>query len=59
MTIKSSNGKFMVVTEDYSCKTSYYGEKASNQTAQALMPAVQNLVGKIVRAPDFIGLLSA
>ena len=58
LTIKSSNGRLMVVKEDYSYKTSYYGETACNQTAQALMPAVQNLVGKIVRSPDFITLLS-
>ena len=58
ITVNSSNGKFIVVTEDYTYKTSYYGETACNQTAQALMPAVQNLVGKIVRSPDFITLLS-
>jgi hypothetical protein len=34
LTIKSSNGKFMVVTEDYFYKTSFVGETACNQTAQ-------------------------
>ena len=58
MTIKSSNGRFLAVTEEYSYTTSWYGETACNQTAQALMPAVQNLVGRIVRSPDFIALLS-
>jgi len=58
LTIKSSNGRSMVVKEDYPFKTSFYGGTACNQTAQALMPAVQNLVSKIVRSPDFIGLLS-
>jgi hypothetical protein len=58
LTIKSSNGRSMVVTEDYSYATSFYGETACNQTAQAFMPAIQNLVGKVVRSPDFIALLS-
>jgi hypothetical protein len=34
-----------------------YGETACNQTAQALMPAVQNLVGKVVRDPAFVELV--
>jgi hypothetical protein len=48
----------MVVTEDYSYTSSFYGETACNQTAQAFMPAIQNLVGKIVRSPDFMALIS-
>jgi len=58
LTVKSSNGKSMAVAENYSYTTSWYGETACNQTAQALMPAVQNLVGKVVRSPDFIVLTS-
>lgn len=58
LTVKSSNGKSMAVAENYSYTTSWYGETACNQTAQALMPAVQNLVGKVVRSPDFIVLIS-
>lgn len=46
LVIKSSNGQSMLVTENYSFSSSYYGETACNQTAQALMPAVQNLVGR-------------
>lgn len=57
LTVKSSNGKSMTVAETYKYKTSFYGETACNQTAQALMPAVQNLVGKVVRAPDFRDLV--
>lgn len=56
LTVKSSNGKSMVVKEDYSYTSSWYGETACNQTAQALMPAVQNLVGKIVRSNEFVFL---
>lgn len=58
LTVKSSNGKSMSVSEKYAFTTSYYGETACNQTAQALMPAVQNLVGKIVRASEFASLLN-
>lgn len=58
LTVKSSNAKVMTVTENYSYTTSFFGETACNQTAQALMPAVQNLVGKIVRSPDFLSLIS-
>lgn len=58
LTIKSSNGRFIVVKEDYSYTTSWDTRTACNQTAQALMPAVQNLVSKIVRSPEFKALLS-
>jgi hypothetical protein len=57
LTITSSNGKSLSVREDYTFKGSYLGETACNQTAQALMPAVQNVVGKMVRHPDFVTLL--
>jgi hypothetical protein len=58
LTVKASNGKSMSVSENYSYTTSFYGETACNQTAQAFMPAVQNLVGKIVRSPEFVALVS-
>ncbi len=58
LTIKSTNGKAMTVSENYSYTSSFFGETACNQTAQALMPAVQNLVGKVVRSPEFVGLVS-
>ena len=58
LTVKSPNGKSMAVTENYSYTTSFYGETACNQTAQALMPAVQNLIGKLVRSPEFADLVA-
>jgi hypothetical protein len=58
LTINSSNGKSLSVTENYSYTTSFYGETACNQTAQALMPAVQNLIGRVVRAPEFKSLMN-
>jgi hypothetical protein len=58
-TIKSSNGKVLSISENYSYKTSFYGETACNQTAQALMPAVQDLITKIIMHQDFPLLITA
>jgi hypothetical protein len=58
LTIRSSNGKSMSVSESYGYTSSLYGETACNQTAQAFMPAVQDLVGKVVRSPEFVALVS-
>jgi len=58
LTVRSSNGKSMLVSESYAYTSSWYGETACNQTAQAFMPAVQNLVGKVVRSPDFAALIT-
>lgn len=58
MTVNSSNGESLSVSESYSFTSSFYGETACNQTAQALMPAVQNLIGKIVQNKDFTKLVS-
>jgi hypothetical protein len=57
LTITSSNGQTLSVSEDYKYTSSYYGETACNQTAHALMPAVQNAVGKVIRHPNFPALL--
>lgn len=57
LTVKSSNGKTLSVSENYPFTTSFYGETACNQTAQAFMPAVQNLVGKVARSPEFLTLV--
>ena len=58
LTVLSSNGKSITVIENYKFTSSFFGETACNQTAQALMPAVQNLIGKLTRSPQFINLLS-
>jgi hypothetical protein len=58
LTVKSSNGKSLSASENYAYKSSFYGETACNQTAHALMPAVQNLVGKVVRSPEFPSLVT-
>jgi hypothetical protein len=46
LTINASSGKSIQKQEKYKYTTSYYGETACNQTAQAFMPAVQNLLGQ-------------
>jgi hypothetical protein len=53
LTVRSSNGNSVMVTEKYDYKTSFDAVTACNQTAQALMPAVQNLIGKLVRGAEF------
>jgi len=58
LTVKASNGKSMTVSESYAYSPSFFGEGACHQTAQAFMPAVQNLVGKVVRSPEFAALVS-
>jgi hypothetical protein len=46
LTLASSNGHQLAIREEYAFKGSYGGETGCQQTAQALMPAVQNLVNK-------------
>lgn len=58
VTLNSSNGKSLAVTEDYSFTSSFYGETACNQTGQALMPAVQNVITKLVSHPEFGSLVN-
>jgi hypothetical protein len=58
LSVASSNGRSMAVYESYSFTSSFYGETACNQTAQALMPAVQNLIGKLVQSSEFIELVT-
>jgi len=57
VTLSSSNGKSLAIAEEYGYKSSYDGETACNQTAHALMPAVQNVVSKVVQHPDFPSLM--
>ena len=53
VTIASGQGRRFSVTENYKYTTSYFGETACNQTAQAVMPAVQDLVKSVVSHPEF------
>ena len=58
LTVKSTNGSEISVVENYSYTSSFFGETACNRTAQALMPAVQNLIGKVVRDSKFHNLVN-
>ena len=58
VTVASNNGVSFTVEELFDYKTSFYGETACNQTAQAMMPAVQNVITKIVTHPKFNELLN-
>ena len=53
----SSNGKTLSVDSHHPFSGNFVGEVACNQTAQALVPAVQDLIGQIVGHPDFAALL--
>lgn len=53
LTVTDDAGQRFTVREDYDFETSFYGETACNQTAQAFMPAVQNLIEKVVSHPVF------
>lgn len=57
VTIKSTNGKAITASENYSYTTSFYAETACDQTAQALMPAIQDLISNIIRDPKFSSLI--
>ncbi len=46
-------GRSFTVTENYKFTPSWYGETGCNQTAQAMMPAMQNLIRKIVSHHQF------
>ena len=58
LTVTSNNGKSITVTEYYEFESGFNATTACNNTANAIMPAVQNLVGKAIRSPQFAGLLS-
>ena len=57
LTVKSSNGQELSISENYKYTTSWYGETACNQTAQAMMPAIQNLIQSLVTNPKFPDLI--
>lgn len=58
LTLTSSNGKSMAVSEYYEFSSGFAAQEACRNTAEAFSRAVQNLVGKTVRAPTFASLLT-
>lgn len=56
LTIYSSNGSSISANEYYEFDSGFEGITACKNTADGLMPAVQNLIGKIVKSPNFKNL---
>lgn len=57
LTLRSSNGSSMRATERFEFPSGFGAPTACKQTAEAFTPAVQNLVGKVLRAPEFRALV--
>ncbi len=55
--VNSSNGKSMYVAEHYEFNSGFVADTACKQTAEAYFPAVQNLIGKLIKSPEFLTLL--
>lgn len=53
VTLTSSNGKVMRISEHYEFESGFIADTACKQTAEAYMPTVQNLIGNIVRSAEF------
>jgi hypothetical protein len=57
LTLTSSNGRSLTVSDKYSYEFTYFGETACARTAKYFVPAVQVLFGKIVHDARFAELL--
>lgn len=55
--VRSTNGKDLSVSERYEFESGFEGTSACRRTAEAFLPAVQNLVAKLVNSPEFGALL--
>lgn len=57
LTIQSSNGQSVTASEYYEFDSGFDGFSACKNTADGFMPAVQNLIGKIIKSPQFKELI--
>ena len=57
--LNSSNGKSVTVSNKYTFKSGFDAITACNATADALTPAVQDLIKAIVTHPEFSALIKA
>lgn len=57
LALSSSNGRKSSYSEKYRYPTDFSGHMACYQTANAFMPAVQDLIGKVATSPEFKDLL--
>jgi len=55
--LNSSNGKSVFVSEHYEFNSGFIADTACKQTAEAFLPAVQNIIGKLIKSPEFRSLL--
>lgn len=56
--LSSSNGKSISALEHYEFNSGFVADTACKQTAEAYLPAVQNLIGKLIKSPEFKSLLT-
>lgn len=56
--LNSSNGQSLLMNEYYEFHSGFVADTACKQTAEAFMGLVQNLIGKIVRSPEFRKLVA-
>jgi hypothetical protein len=56
--LNSSNGKSVVASEHYEFESGFVADTACKQTAEAYLPAVQNVIGKLIKDPEFRSLLA-
>jgi len=59
VTLRSSNQYWVRESVRYKFETSFFAESACNATAQAFMPAVQDLIGKLIQSPRFAKMFPA
>ena len=56
--LRSSNGKSLYVTEQTEFDLGLVPHDRCRQTARALRPAVESLIGKLLASPEFKGLVT-
>lgn len=56
--VNSSNGESTYVSEHYDFDSSVQVFAACSQTANAYMPAVQDIIGKLINSPNFKSLIA-
>jgi len=55
--VTSSNGMSAYVSERYQFESAFEGGSACRRTAEAFLPAVQNIIAKLVRSAEFRSLI--
>ncbi|RYH66442.1 MAG: hypothetical protein EON54_04985 [Alcaligenaceae bacterium] len=56
--VVSSNGRSTKISNRYQFESGFRDETACKQTAEAFLPAVQDLIGKLISAPEFKAMVS-